>query len=63
MIEEATVDAYGESEQVVGFFTVLEDRFLYFFPLPRGGSFRGRGDVSTPSDNVDPTLFVSMVNT
>jgi hypothetical protein len=26
MIEEATVDAYGESEQVVGFFTVLEER-------------------------------------
>src|SRR5258708_30657249 len=26
MIEEATVDAYGESEQTVGFFTLLEDR-------------------------------------
>src|SRR3974390_1671098 len=26
MIEEATVDAYGESEQTVGFFTVLEER-------------------------------------
>jgi Calcium binding len=26
MIEEATVDAYGESEQIVGFFTLLEDR-------------------------------------
>ena len=26
MIEEATVDAYGESEQVTGFFTLLEDR-------------------------------------
>jgi hypothetical protein len=25
MIEEATVDAYGESEQTVGFFTLLED--------------------------------------
>jgi hypothetical protein len=25
MIEEATVDAYGESEQSVGFFTVIED--------------------------------------
>jgi len=25
MIEEAIVDAYGESEQTVGFFTVLED--------------------------------------
>lgn len=26
MIKEATVDAYGESEQTVGFFTLLEDR-------------------------------------
>ena len=26
MIEEATVDAYGESEQTVGFFTLLEAR-------------------------------------
>ena len=26
MIEEATLDAYGESEQVGGFFTVLEER-------------------------------------
>jgi hypothetical protein len=26
MIEEATVDAYGESEQTVGFFTLLGDR-------------------------------------
>jgi hypothetical protein len=26
MIEEATVDAYGESEQTVGFLTLLEDR-------------------------------------
>ena len=26
MIEEATVDAYGESEQTVGFFTLLEDQ-------------------------------------
>src|SRR5881628_2568894 len=25
MIKEATVDAYGESEQIVGFFTLLED--------------------------------------
>jgi len=25
MIEEATVDAYGESEQIVGFLTMLED--------------------------------------
>ena len=25
MIEEATVDAYGESEQVVGFLTMLEE--------------------------------------
>src|SRR6266550_3366720 len=26
MIEEATVDAYGESEQAVGFFTLLEEQ-------------------------------------
>jgi hypothetical protein len=26
MIEEATVDAYGESEEIVGFFTLLEER-------------------------------------
>src|SRR5580700_5811833 len=26
MIEDATVDAYGESEQTVGFFTLLEER-------------------------------------
>lgn len=26
MIEEAIVDAYGESEQVVGFFTILDDK-------------------------------------
>lgn len=25
LIEEATVDAYGESEQVTGFYTMLED--------------------------------------
>ena len=25
MVEEAIVDAYGESEQAVGFFTVIED--------------------------------------
>jgi hypothetical protein len=27
MIEEATVDAYGESEQIAGFFTMLDERF------------------------------------
>jgi hypothetical protein len=26
MIDEATVDAYGDSEQVVGFLTMLEER-------------------------------------
>ena len=25
MIEEATVDAYGEPEQIIGFYTMLED--------------------------------------
>ncbi len=31
MIEEATVDAYGESEQIVGFFTLLEERLILPF--------------------------------
>ncbi len=31
MIEEATVDAYGESEQTVGFFTLLEERLKLAF--------------------------------
>ena len=31
MIEEATVDAYGESEQIVGFFTLLEERLQLLF--------------------------------
>lgn len=31
MIEEATVDAYGESEQAVGFFTVLEEQLVLPF--------------------------------
>lgn len=26
MVEEAIVDAYGESEQAVGFFTMIEDK-------------------------------------
>jgi hypothetical protein len=31
MIEEATVDAYGESEQIVGFLTLLEERLKFPF--------------------------------
>src|SRR5437879_13220803 len=31
MIEEAAVDAYGESEQIVGFFTLLEERLKLSF--------------------------------
>jgi hypothetical protein len=31
MIEEATVDAYGESEQTMGFFRVLEERLKITF--------------------------------
>jgi len=31
LIEEATVDAYGESEQTVGFYTMLEDRLALPF--------------------------------
>jgi len=31
MIEEATVDAYGESEQLVGFYTMIEDNLAVPF--------------------------------
>jgi hypothetical protein len=31
MIEEAIVDAYGESEQIVGFYTMLEDNLALPF--------------------------------
>lgn len=31
MIEEVTVDAYGESEETMGFFTLLEDRLKFPF--------------------------------
>jgi hypothetical protein len=31
LIEEATVDAYGESEQTVGFFTMLEEHLAVPF--------------------------------
>lgn len=31
MIEEAMVDAYGESEQTVGFYTILEDNLVLPF--------------------------------
>jgi hypothetical protein len=31
MIEEATVDAYGESEQTTGFYTMLEDNLAVPF--------------------------------
>jgi hypothetical protein len=38
MIEEATVDAYGESEQTVGFFTLLEERLKLPFKTEVLGS-------------------------
>jgi hypothetical protein len=31
LIEEATIDAYGESEQTTGFFTILEDHLALPF--------------------------------
>lgn len=31
LIEEATVDAYGESEQSVGFFTMIEEHLAFPF--------------------------------
>ncbi len=31
MIEEATVDAYGESEQLVGFYTMIDDNLAVPF--------------------------------
>ena len=33
MIEEATLDAYGESEQVVGFLTMLEEHLKLPFKI------------------------------
>ncbi|MEU9149418.1 hypothetical protein AB0D59_02405 [Streptomyces sp. NPDC048417] len=32
MIEEATVDAYGEDEQLTGFFTMIEESLAVPFP-------------------------------
>lgn len=37
LIEEATVDAYGESEQVVGFFTMIEEHLAFPFTTQRLG--------------------------
>ena len=37
MIEEATVDAYGESEQATAFLTTLEE----YLPLPFGATVLG----------------------
>ena len=34
MIEEATVDAYGESEQVTGWFTMIDEHLAVPFDLP-----------------------------
>jgi hypothetical protein len=31
MIEEATVDAYGESEQLVGFYTMIDEHLAVPF--------------------------------
>jgi hypothetical protein len=31
MIEEATVDAYGESEQVTGFYTLIDEHLMVPF--------------------------------
>ncbi len=31
MVEEATVDAYGEAEQLVGFYTMIEDHLALPF--------------------------------
>jgi hypothetical protein len=33
LIEEAIVDAYGDSEQRVGFLTMLEDRLAFPFEI------------------------------
>jgi hypothetical protein len=41
LIEEATVDAYGESEQATAFLTVLEE----YLPLPFGATVLGEGVV------------------
>jgi len=48
LIEEATVDAYGESEQTVGFYTMLEDRLALPFKdqLARRPGPRSSGSTS-----------------
>ena len=48
MIEEAIVDAYGESEQRVGFFTMLNDNLAM---LSRTGEF----GVEVAVDRIDMT--------
>jgi hypothetical protein len=53
MIEEATVDAYGESEQVVGFYTMLDEHLAVPFEttllgMPvtiRGVDVTGRDEI------------------
>lgn len=41
MIEEATVDAYGEAEQATGWFTMLE-QYLSFLSRPRFSALPSR---------------------
>jgi len=49
LIEEATVDAYGESEQATAFLTVLEE----FLALPFGATVRGEAVVVEKIDLSD----------
>ena len=44
MIEEATVDAYGESEQTFGFFTLLEEQLKLPFKTEVLGLGHGRAE-------------------
>jgi hypothetical protein len=48
MVEEATVDAYNESEQVTGFYTMMEDHLA----LPFGTQVLG---VEVSVDGIDVT--------
>lgn len=53
MIEEATVDAYGESEQVVGFYTMIDEHLAVPFETTllgvpvtvRGVDVTGRDEI------------------
>jgi hypothetical protein len=56
MIEQATVDAYGESEQAVGFFTLLEERL----ELPFKTEVLGMGVTVERIDMTDDEQIIAV---